>query len=219
MARTIQKPGMYCEQCDRPISAQKNKHGARNTFAVVTLTGLGAKVEGWHCPNCGGPAISVGEHERNLRFGGREPTLLDMIKGPASVAETGEFAVRIDALPRPAKGPKAWSNLQAVSALAKALGKKTAALQTELEQLPYLAAALTEPRARGIAMQFGRLGGKATVVEPASSSETTQSTLSKPSDSTKSIVQQIKDLGELKEAGLLTDEEFERKKTELLDRM
>lgn len=220
MARTIQKPGMYCEQCDRPISAQKNKHGARNTFAVVTFAGLGAKVEDWHCPECGGPAITVADHERNLQFGGRTPSLVEMFKGPSAVAEAGAYSVRIHALPKPEKGPKGWSNLSSVSALAKALGRKLSEFQGELENLPYIASGMTEPRARGIVSQFTRFGGRAEIVPPPEAPATAIDSL--PTAAARSEgtpVEQIKQLGELKDAGLITPEEFDRKKAELLDRI
>jgi hypothetical protein len=48
---------MYCERCEKPVAAQKTTHGVRNTMALGTM-GLTAKVEGWHCPSCGGPVRS-----------------------------------------------------------------------------------------------------------------------------------------------------------------
>jgi hypothetical protein len=41
----------------------------------------------------------------------------------------------------------------------------------------------------------------------------------RPSDSTNSIPKQIKELAELRDAGIITPEEFEEKKKELLRRM
>lgn len=57
MARTVTKGGMYCVRCDRPIEARRDKHGLRNFLSVPLTFGLGVKVEGWHCPWCGGPAV------------------------------------------------------------------------------------------------------------------------------------------------------------------
>src|SRR5664280_934116 len=65
------KGGMFCfENCKRPVAAVKTGHGVRNSLASVGALGtagmsLGAvKVEGWHCPTCGGPVVSVKEWNR-----------------------------------------------------------------------------------------------------------------------------------------------------------
>src|ERR1035438_3773213 len=54
------KGGMWCEACDRPVMGVKNTHRIRNTVSVGTTVStfgvslLGAKVEGYVCPTCGG---------------------------------------------------------------------------------------------------------------------------------------------------------------------
>jgi hypothetical protein len=220
MARTIRKPDMFCEQCDRPISAQKNKHGLRNASSWVIAYGAWMKVEDWHCPICGGPAITVEERLTRLQFGDRTPSLVERIKGPASMAQPGDHAVVIEQLPRAEKGPTAWGNFKAVSALSSALGLSQKELQGELETLPYLAEGLSEPRAKGIVMQFVRLGGKAVVRAPDDRrpDERTGS-VGHPGLSDPSPLVRIEELGRLRDAGLLTNDEFESKKAELLSRL
>lgn len=61
---------MWCEQCERPVAAQKSTHRARNTAAALAApltTGVslaGAAAGQWHCPNCGGPVRPV-ERQRS----------------------------------------------------------------------------------------------------------------------------------------------------------
>jgi rubrerythrin len=65
------KGGMYCRQCDKPVMAQKNGHGLRNTVAVggtlatAGLSLLGAKSEKWRCPICGGPCVPMSQVRTN----------------------------------------------------------------------------------------------------------------------------------------------------------
>lgn len=224
MARTIQKPGMFCEQCDRPIAAQKNKHGVRNTVTVLTLVPVG-KIEGWHCPTCGGPAITVQEHERNLQHGGRAPSFLEQIRGPAADAEPGDYMVRITALPKSNKPPTAWGNLGAVGALTRALGLKTADVQARLAELPFLTTGMTEPRAKGIVLEFQRLGGAAEVT--CSSAPPPGAALpppvsqpppppGPPPPGSEDPLHLLRQLAELRDAGVISEQDFESKKRDLL---
>ena len=62
------KGGMYCPQCQAPVAAQKTGHGIRNAIATVTAPVGGvmfAAVEGWHCPTCGGPVVSLAAIKRS----------------------------------------------------------------------------------------------------------------------------------------------------------
>jgi hypothetical protein len=65
------KGGMYCKRCDKPVMAQKNGHGVRNTIAVggtlatAGLSLLGAKSEKWRCPVCGGPCVPMSQVRTN----------------------------------------------------------------------------------------------------------------------------------------------------------
>lgn len=70
------KGGMYCRQCDKPVMAQRNGHGLRNTVAVggtlatAGLSLLGAKSEKWRCPTCGGPCVPVSQIRTNQAIAG-----------------------------------------------------------------------------------------------------------------------------------------------------
>ena len=55
------KGGMYCDTCDKPVSAQKSTDRFRNSLLAVAAPATGgysmaaAGVGQWHCPDCGGP--------------------------------------------------------------------------------------------------------------------------------------------------------------------
>jgi hypothetical protein len=57
--------GMWCERCAGPVAGRKATHRARNTALTVLalptygVSLLGARIEGFHCPHCGGPVGSA----------------------------------------------------------------------------------------------------------------------------------------------------------------
>ena len=67
---------MWCDSCAKPVMGIRATHGIRNTlsfFAAPATLGMslaGVKSDGFVCPNCGGPALSMDQHEK------RERTLL-----------------------------------------------------------------------------------------------------------------------------------------------
>jgi hypothetical protein len=57
----------YCERCDEPVLAVKNTHRIRNAITTIGFLGIGAKVEPYLCPNCGGPAKVLPGNPLNRR--------------------------------------------------------------------------------------------------------------------------------------------------------
>jgi hypothetical protein len=62
--------GMYCINETKPVAAVKTTTRMRNTFAlgasIATMGGslLAGKVNGWHCPDCGGPVTTMASAQR-----------------------------------------------------------------------------------------------------------------------------------------------------------
>jgi large subunit ribosomal protein L7/L12 len=60
-----EKGGMWCERCQRPVTARKTGRRVRNTTSVVGalptagVSLLFAKTEKWHCSVCGGPVTTA----------------------------------------------------------------------------------------------------------------------------------------------------------------
>jgi|NGEPerStandDraft_6_1074524.scaffolds.fasta_scaffold30543_2 hypothetical protein len=70
------------------VLAVKNTHKLRNPVAVVVTFGIGAKVEGYMCPQCGGPVSKPGSSgsyiEREARKPGARISLFPSVRREAA---------------------------------------------------------------------------------------------------------------------------------------
>lgn len=95
------KGGMWCDQCQRPVAAQKTTHGVRNFLAATlyapTAGGslAGGKIEDWHCPYCGGP-VRRNRPRRQVTFRSDTGRALELPKRFQTRAELEAFATPLD---------------------------------------------------------------------------------------------------------------------------
>jgi len=65
---------MWCDSCAKPVMGIRPTHGVRNTLSFLAapstlgMSLAGVKSDGFVCPTCGGPAISMVEHEKRERI-------------------------------------------------------------------------------------------------------------------------------------------------------
>lgn len=164
------KGGMYCERCDVPVAAQKTTHGVRNTLAVPT-GGLTAKVERWHCPNCGGPVKPATNVERARSRQAERETMAAAARSRQKAAASiippdGSKVVVLAKLPRPAKKPDALianrSMFNAICNTLRLTGSQKATLKSELSNLPHRFDTATPEQSRAL---YVALFGSAAIVE------------------------------------------------------
>lgn len=107
------KGGMYCRECDRPVAAQKTTHGIRNTLAIPTM-GATAKIEDWHCPNCGGPVVRRSTVDAERQYEAKQAAKRETHKNMRDElweevgAPQGRVDVLLTSLPDPRKKPDAF---------------------------------------------------------------------------------------------------------------
>jgi ribosomal protein L7/L12 len=206
------KPGMYCERCQKPVAAQKQTHKARSVLLGPVTYGAGVKVGEWHCPDCGGPVVSEWRADRRKAKNERGAA-----KVQAEFADQGPqaFGVRIKALPG---NLGTRDRLQALRTYREATGSGLEAAKSALKNLPVTIDGLHRSYADRVVNAIQELGGEAEVVDPAETTAKAASgraTASGEGD----ISDQIRQLGALRDEGLLTEQEFEAKKAELLSRL
>jgi len=83
------KAGMWCVNEGKPVAAVKTTHGVRNALALPTW-GLTAKVERWHCPNCGGPVTKDRRGSETVRLENEEKAKADFANAFDVVATVPE---------------------------------------------------------------------------------------------------------------------------------
>jgi hypothetical protein len=113
------KGGMYCRECDRPVAAQKTTHGIRNTLAIPTM-GATAKIEDWHCPNCGGPVVARSRAEAEKHFDEKQEARRQAVRKMRDElweevgSPQGSVDVVVTAFPSPKKKPDAFGKNRTV---------------------------------------------------------------------------------------------------------
>lgn len=222
MARTITKAGMYCERCG-PTVGEKDKHGLRNVASLAFTYGSTMKIEGWHCRNCGGPVATVSQHELSQA---KEEQVAKKRQIEVERAEgSNSYAVIISALPQPDKKPSASANFRtfvAYRAQLKEQGRKVKLLEAEkqLADLPVTVDGLTRTEAERFADSLRGAGAvKFEVIPPADTDGESDASVLPAAMGTDSVLGQLEKLAELHKAGVLTDDEFNTKKADLLTRL
>jgi hypothetical protein len=192
------KGEMYCERCDKPISAHKQTWNNN---------------EYWHCPTCGERAVTIRKHEKNQE---KERTAAPTV-----------FGVEVVALPRPDKPATAFKNSGAAADIAvteRGLGegmKRAKAVSEKLGDLPARFEGRTRKEAEALVEKLTKRGAEARLIEPveSASERRPEAGASAAPTADSHVLDQVQKLGELRDAGVLTAEEFESKKTELLSRL
>jgi hypothetical protein len=151
--------------------------------------------------------------------------------------EVAEYSVVITSLPKPNRKPEAFGNLGVESCVQKhlkrhnGLKRNSQAIYEDLENLPWtVPLSLSQSDATGFRNALINEGALSEIValaraeaprrieaSPTSSSPDTGAAATGGSDPT--VPGQIRELGGLRDAGLITEQEFETKKAELLNRL
>ena len=228
------KGGMYCGRCRKPVAAVKTTHGVRNALAVPTL-GLAGKVEDWHCPDCGGPVVrdrggsEAGSLEREAM---QEDALRREVWGASAViVQPTEKTSRLEA---------------ALTSVGSAVTQEEArALIKEIKAGRPITVepGVEQSWVKAFVRRLKELGCEYEVVRPEGSGPVPEEDVEAPDDAPAltaegarrwtwgsekagsasragdDVLAKIETLGQLHEAGVLTYEEFQAKKAELLDRL
>jgi hypothetical protein len=214
------KGGMYCLSCDKPVAAVKTTHGVRNTLALPTM-GLTAKVEGWHCPTCGGPVKPAWQAQREKRKRAEKQTA--EMAAWREVEGVGE--VVIQPTKKRLRLRMALTDAGVESNEAKELVNESQAgnpIRVHPEHRSQ--AGRLVQRLKGLGCEYELVRGEpheGGVAAPSGEEEAAASGSAgnEPAQPSNDIFGQIERLGQLHEAGVLTDEEFQTKKAELLARL
>ena len=220
---------MYCDRCG-PTVGERDKHGLRN-FLSIPVSGATAKFERWHCRSCGGPVTetrSVSEAERQRREENARADFARRTEGTFDVVVTVPAGV-VDELRMG----------RTVADLSRTEVRKVRRLMKHWQVtggVPgTVCAATTEDGAAKLVALFERLGAEVNLVEaqartaeegdddsqalPTNGEATAGNAEPSGSAASADVLEQVRKLGELREAGILTEEEFESKKADLLRRL
>lgn len=219
------KPGMYCERCETPVAAQKQTHKARSLLLGPLTYGAAVKVGEWHCPVCGGPVIPASragsaKAERETRTRESQESARAAAAASEALRKEAEASATIIIGPTKKKG-----RLAAAVREARHFdrGETNALLKQINAGEPIRVQPFGEQAAAKLIARLDELGieheaeqadlGSPPETEPAEDSSTPER------GGAPKVVDLIRELGELRKEGLLTEAEFEAKKAALIERL
>jgi Short C-terminal domain len=223
------KAGMWCENEGKPVAAVKTTHGIRNALAIPTL-GLTAKVEGWMCPDCGGPVTKnrrLPQADR-LKLEEKARASFENRRNVVAIVPAAVLTALRETRTKELKDSFGLNKSEVSTARNLLVGDWRSGSDDVKPDVPtVIASGIAEDTANKFKLIMEKLGAQAELVAaeyqtseplPGAASESPPGPVSSP-EASGDVLAQIEKLGQLRDTGILTDEEFDAKKAELLGRL